>query len=186
MTRYPSNRERLMETAGELLYREGAHAVSVDRLADEAGLTKPTIYNLFGSKDALVAETLERRAHQLRASMEARMAAHPEPARKLMELLEVHAEMLTSDGFHGCPLLIAAVQSPESERTRELAQAHKTWLQSRMAQLARRAGFRSPDGLAWTLLLLIEGAAAMSAVHPAGLVIKHARAAARTVLDGHR
>ena len=55
MTRYPSNRERLMDAAGELFYREGLHAITADRVADSAGLTKPTIYNLFGSKDALVA-----------------------------------------------------------------------------------------------------------------------------------
>jgi AcrR family transcriptional regulator len=54
MTRFPSNRERLMEAAGELFYREGLHAITADRVADRAGLTKPTIYNLFGSKDALV------------------------------------------------------------------------------------------------------------------------------------
>jgi AcrR family transcriptional regulator len=185
MTRYPTNRERLMETAGELLYREGMHAVSVDRLADEAGLTKPTVYNLFGSKDALVAEALERRADQLRAEMERRIAAHGEPGRQLLELLDVHADMLTSDGFHGCPLFIAAVQSPESESATRLARAHKDWLQSRLAQLARRAGFRSPEGLAWTLLLVLEGAAAMAALHPASLVVKHARAATRTILDAH-
>lgn len=186
MTRHPTNRERLMETAGDLLYRVGPHAVTVDRLADEAGLTKPTVYNLFGSKDALVAETLERRAEQIRAHLEQRMATHREPGRNLLELLEAHAEMLTADAFHGCPLVIAAVQSPESESAKALAHAHKAWLQSRMTQLARRAGFRSPDALAWSLLLLLEGAAAMSAVQPTGDIIKHARVAARTILEAHK
>jgi AcrR family transcriptional regulator len=186
MTRYPTNRERLMETAGDLLYREGLHAVSVDRLADEAGLTKPTVYNLFGSKDSLVAEALERRAERLRELLEDRIAAHAGARRQLIALLEAHAEMLSADGFHGCPLLIAAIQSPDLEGAKRLARTHKDWLQARMAQLARRAGYRSPDGLAWTLLLLLEGAAAMAAVQPARIVLKHARAAARTILDGHK
>jgi AcrR family transcriptional regulator len=112
-----------MDAAGELFYREGLHAITAERVADSAGLTKPTIYNLFGSKDALVLETLLRRAEQIRRHIEQRSAAHDDPERKLAEVLQVHAEMLTSDGFHGCPLIIAAVQAPDSTEARELAAA---------------------------------------------------------------
>ena len=37
MTRHPSNRERLMDAAGELFYREGLHAITTDRVADPPG-----------------------------------------------------------------------------------------------------------------------------------------------------
>ena len=74
MTRYPTNRERLMDAAGDLFYREGLHAITAERVADQAGLTKPTIYNLFGSKDALVFETLQRRGQQIRQYIEQRAA----------------------------------------------------------------------------------------------------------------
>ena len=185
MTRYPTNRERLMDATGDLLYQEGLHAVTVDRLAGEAGLTKPTIYNLFGSKEGLLAETLERRAEQIRRHIEERIAAHDDPRRKLMELLQVHAEMLTSEGFHGCPLATAATQAPGSGVARDLADRHKAWLLGQMSQLAKRAGLRAPDALAWTLLLLLEGAAALSAVQQADVVVKHARAAVRAILASH-
>jgi len=186
MTRYPSNRERLMDAAGELFYREGLHAITTDRVADRAGLTKPTIYNLFGSKDALVLETLQRRAAQIRLHIEQRAAGQDDPERRLLEVLQVHAEMLTSEGFHGCPLVIAAVQAPDSEQARELANAHKTWLRGLVAQCARRAGLKSPDILASSLVLILEGAAAMSAVQPPDLVAKHARAAARALIAAHK
>ena len=153
-----------MDAAGELFYREGLHAITADRVAEHAGLTKPTIYNLFGSKDALVLETLRRRAEQIRIGIEQRAAAYDVPERKLQEVLEVHAEMLTSTGFHGCPLVIAAVQAPESTAARELANTHKRWLEGLLAQFARKAGLKSPDTLASSLVLLLEGAAAMSAV----------------------
>jgi AcrR family transcriptional regulator len=186
MTRYPTNRERLMDAAGELFYREGLHAVTADRVADHAGLTKPTIYNLFGSKDALVLETLERRGEQIRRHIEERAETHGDPERKLLEVLQVHAEMLTSEGFHGCPLVIAAVQAPDSGRARELAHTHKLWLQTLLAQFAKRAGLKSPDALASSLVLVLEGAAAMSAVQPVDLVARHARAATRALIAAHR
>lgn len=174
-----------MDAAGELFYREGLHAITTDRVADHAGLTKPTIYNLFGSKDALVLETLRRRAEQIRMGIEARAAACDAPSRKLQEVLEIHAEMLTSKGFHGCPLVIAAVQAPESMQARELANTHKRWLEGLLGQFARKAGLRSPDTLASSLVLLLEGAAAMSAVQSADVVAKHARAAAKALISAH-
>ena len=142
-----------MDAAGELFYREGLHAITADRVADHAGLTKPTIYNLFGSKDALVLETLSAAASRFAWHIEQRAAAHDDPERKLLEVLQVHAEMLTSEGFHGCPLVIAAVQAPDSTEARELAHAHKTWLRGLLAQFARRAGLKSPDALASSLVL---------------------------------
>ena len=175
-----------MEAASELFYREGMHAITADRVAEEAGLTKPTIYNLFGSKDDLVRESLERRAEQIRDAISNRTGLYSDAERKLLEVLEIHAEMLTSPGFHGCPLVIAAIQSPESDYTRELAGKHKNWLHGLMAQLGRKAGYRSPDTLAWALLLMLEGAAAMSTVHPADIVVKQARAAAKSLLACHR
>jgi AcrR family transcriptional regulator len=174
-----------MDAAGELFYKEGMHAITADRVADHAGLTKPTIYNLFGSKNALVFETLQRRGEQIRQYIESRAAEMDDPEDKLMTVLLVHAEMLTSEGFHGCPLVIAAVQSPESSQARELANAHKAWLHGLLFQFAKRAGLKSPDTLASSLVLILEGAAAMSAVQPAEIVAKHARAATRALLSAH-
>jgi hypothetical protein len=52
-------------------------------------------------------------------------------------------------------------------------------------QFAKRAGLKSPDTLASSLVLILEGAAAMSAVQPAEIVAKHARAATRALLSAH-
>src|SRR5918994_1513929 len=56
--------ERLLDAAAELFYRRGIRAVGVDLIADVAGTTKKTLYDRFGSKDALVALYLRRRAQR--------------------------------------------------------------------------------------------------------------------------
>src|SRR5688572_33350693 len=56
--------ERLLDAAAELFYRRGIRAVGVDLIAETAGTTKKTLYDRFGSKDALVALYLERRAER--------------------------------------------------------------------------------------------------------------------------
>jgi AcrR family transcriptional regulator len=55
-------RERLLETAGRILAEEGAGAVSVRRLADEAGTSTRAIYSLFGSKEGLLAAMFRQAA----------------------------------------------------------------------------------------------------------------------------
>ena len=47
-----------------MFYSRGIRAVGVDLIADRAGTTKKTLYDRFGSKDALVALYLRRRARR--------------------------------------------------------------------------------------------------------------------------
>ncbi len=54
-------RERIIEAAGKLFHSEGIRAVSVDAVAEKAGLTKRTLYYHFRSKDDLIAAYLETR-----------------------------------------------------------------------------------------------------------------------------
>ena len=60
----PSARERLLAAANELFYAEGVHTVGIDRVIERAGVAKASLYNTFGSKDALVQAYLEGRHAQ--------------------------------------------------------------------------------------------------------------------------
>jgi AcrR family transcriptional regulator len=64
---------RLLEAASDLFYDRGVRAVGVDLIAETAGTTKKTLYDRFGSKDALVALYLLRRAHRWREYLLSRL-----------------------------------------------------------------------------------------------------------------
>ncbi|MBY5162006.1 TetR/AcrR family transcriptional regulator [Salsipaludibacter albus] len=49
-----TTRERLLDTAGTILRRDGATALTVRRLADDAGVSTSAIYSLFGGKEDVV------------------------------------------------------------------------------------------------------------------------------------
>ena len=51
----PRVRDRIMQTARELFYRNGIRAVGVDTIACEAGTNKMSFYRCFGAKGELVA-----------------------------------------------------------------------------------------------------------------------------------
>jgi hypothetical protein len=81
---------------------------------------------------------------------------------------------------------IATVQAPDSAEARALGAAHKAWLRTLIARFARRAGLKSSDTLASSLVLILEGAAAMSSVQPADVIVRHARAAAQALIAAHK
>ncbi|MEC9405093.1 MAG: helix-turn-helix domain-containing protein, partial [Pseudomonadota bacterium] len=47
-------RERILTAANKLFYAEGIRAVSLDTIAEKAGITKKTVYYHFKSKDDLI------------------------------------------------------------------------------------------------------------------------------------
>ena len=55
---HKSARERILETADELFYREGIHAVGIDTIIEKSGVAKMSLYRSFASKDDLVAAYL--------------------------------------------------------------------------------------------------------------------------------
>src|ERR1700733_8108971 len=55
-----SVRDRLLDTAADLFYREGIRAVGVDLVVERTGVAKTSLYRHFPSKDDLVAAVLER------------------------------------------------------------------------------------------------------------------------------
>jgi AcrR family transcriptional regulator len=68
-------RERIVDAAEQLFVDEGFHAVSVDRVAGEAGYTKGAVYSNFESKEDLFLAVYERRATRGIAEVEAQLAA---------------------------------------------------------------------------------------------------------------
>ncbi len=52
------NRQVILESALELFYTKGYDSVGVQEIADNAGITKPTLYYYFGSKIGLLNEVL--------------------------------------------------------------------------------------------------------------------------------
>jgi len=71
------NRERLLRAAERIAVREGFNRVSLDRVAEAAGLTKGAVYSNFGSKEQLLFEVVRRLTPGLQFSEEVFSAGDP-------------------------------------------------------------------------------------------------------------
>src|ERR1700736_5238844 len=77
-----SARERLLAAADELFYAEGVHTVGVDRIVEQAGVAKASLYAIFGSKEGLVHAYLMARDDQIRERMKRELAARFDTSRE--------------------------------------------------------------------------------------------------------
>lgn len=155
----PLAAERIRRMARELFYQEGIRAIGVDELVSRAGVTKPSLYRNFASKDALAAAYLEDYEAEFWKCFEAGREAHPDdPRAQLLEYFEGLSQRAMQAGYRGCGLTNAAVEYPEIDHpARQVAEAHKRRLRVRLVELSQAMGAKSPEQLADGLLLLLEG-----------------------------
>lgn len=153
-------RERIRQTARELFYKEGIRAVGVDTIVSKAGVTKPTLYRCFASKDELAAAYVRDYDAEFWERFEgAGVGFENDPRRHLHNYLSGLGERATSAGYRGCGLSNAAVEYPEKDNpARLVAEGGKQLLRDRLEGMARQMGARNTGLLADGLLLLIEGA----------------------------
>jgi AcrR family transcriptional regulator len=158
--RPPRAADRIRKSARELFYREGIRAVGVDEIVARAGVTKPSLYRTFSSKDALAASYLSDYEGEFWSRFDAAVAAHPgDPRAQLDAFFSRLAGRATSQGYRGCGLTNAAVEYPRpGHPARLVAEAHKRRLRERLAEMAKAMGAAQPEVLGDGLLLLLEGA----------------------------
>lgn len=174
--------QRVLDVASRLFYDQGIHAVGVDTIAAEAGITKKTIYDRFRSKDNLVALYLHRRDHAFREWMRSWAVEHPDPV-PLLATFDASRAWMDRYGPRGCAFVNASGELGDPEHpAHRITRDHKTWLRSYLHDLAVDAGLDDPDTLAAQLLTLHEGATVLYSVGADPDAPQTARLAAATLL----
>ncbi|MFL6074949.1 MAG: TetR/AcrR family transcriptional regulator [Mycobacteriales bacterium] len=178
--------ERLLAVATEVFYAEGIRATGVDALVERAGVSKPTLYAQFGSKENLVAAVLDRRSAARREALGAFLAGTGlSGVDRLLAVFDWLARGHRREGFRGCPFTNAAVELPDPDHpARRVIAAYKDWLRATLAELAAAAGLDRPDELAGALQLLIDGANASVVVSGDRTAMLRAKAAAALLVKG--
>lgn len=174
---------RILEVASDLFYHRGIHAVGVDTIAAESGVTKRTLYDRFGSKDALVTAYLQARHDQWWARLEDRLEAAGQP-RALAVFDAYTRDELPLD--RGCAFLNAAGELPAGHPARAVVREHKAAVRRLLTDLVREDRPDDADAVAGHLFLLLEGAVAQRGVDGDAGHLLAARALAEQVLRAAR
>ncbi|MGH3662356.1 MAG: TetR/AcrR family transcriptional regulator [Micromonosporaceae bacterium] len=175
--------KRILDVASELFYSRGIHAVGVDTIAAESGVTKRTLYDRFGSKDGLILMYLKIRDERWRDLIGARLdAAGPDPVQRVLTPFDVLPEWL-SESHRGCSFVNAFAELPEPDHPgRQVIVSEKKWLRDLFHHLLGEAGVTRREELAVQLLSLHEGAIVSYSIADEPDAASTARAAAEALI----
>lgn len=132
----------------------------MDRVIDEAGVAKMTLYKAFPTKSALIQETLRHRDEEFTSALKERLAKFGDDAEsKLLALFDFAEEWAGKPSFNGCYFVSALTQFGEQTSNEAvLARMHKKQMLDLTVRLCRDLGVRDPKALALEIRLLLEGA----------------------------
>lgn len=169
--RSAASRQRILDAADALFYRDGYHATSLDRIVAQAGVTKGNFYYQFPSKEALAVAVIEHHraagaAEMDYAGIEAMSSAREALLTLIGRLLARGHRERETIRVCGCFFGNFALElAAGSEAVRASVASVLEALRLRMRALAERAqaaGEIAPtldcDLLASGLLAIVEGA----------------------------
>ncbi|MGW4910618.1 TetR/AcrR family transcriptional regulator [Streptomyces sp. NPDC004270] len=155
-----SPRDRLLEAAAELFYRDGV-AVGVEALCRSAGVSKRSMYQLFDSKDEMLAASLERRRAWYEAQLVPAEDASATPRERIRHVFERLEKSSGDPEYLGCPYLAVLVELKDPEHPASVvARDAKDRMESYFREQAQQGGAADPAVLARRLMLIFDGASA--------------------------
>lgn len=178
----PTTREQILEAADQLFYAEGLAAVTMDRIAHRAGVTKKTVYYHFRSKDDLLGAYLDSR-HQAVMERYRRWAGTSGSVReRLQRMFRELAQACIERKWRGCGYIRLACEladlpgHPACVAARNHKSAFEEWIRS----MLESEGWADSADLARSLMVLLDGAIVGVLIHRDR---SYAEAAARAAGD---
>lgn len=185
-------RQQLIETAFELFYRYGIHAVGINQILQQANVAKKTLYSHFGSKESLLEAVLIYRDDKFVDWLAARMQQAGPGKTALLELFDAlddwfnnRVDMLAD--FKGCFFINTCGEYGDSTAgAYQLCHDHKMRVRSLIReQVARLALSEDEERLVDMLSLLKEGAIVTAQVQGDKQAAVKARQLAEKILSDY-
>lgn len=179
-------RDRILTAANKLFYGEGIRAVSVDAIAEKAGLTKRTLYYHFKSKDDLIeAYLISRDQPNLAAFARWFDEAEGPVSAKTQVIFQRVAENARHPKWKGCGFLrtVAELANMPGHPAVAVGARHKKKFELWLAKKYAEAGIQQAQDLARAVTLLMDGAFSAMLTHRDPQYAEDAGAAAYRLVE---
>lgn len=185
MSQNPPAKERIIDAANRLFYAEGIRAVSVDAIAEKAGLTKKTLYYHFKSKDDLIEAYLESRDQP---NLALYRKWFEETGGSIADKVEAMfcnvAKAARHPKWKGCGFLRTAAElaNMPGHPAMQVGACHKKKFEKWLSEAFHEADIAGHEQLARHVVLLMDGAFSTVLVHKDPDYIEAAGAAAKSLV----
>ena len=163
-----STKAKILNAAYALFYREGFSRVSVDAIAEAAGVTKKTIYYHLKSKDDIVADVLNSQHEYVLHRFRTWAGPDGVPLNQIIENLFAHLkDWATGDGYLGSGFTRISTELADrpGHPARTAASTHKAMTESWLSEILEPHDPIKNTALAQQIMILIEGSMSLALIH---------------------
>ena len=165
-------RQQLIQTAFELFYEHGIHAVGINQILQTAGVAKKTLYNHFASKDELIQAVVDYRDENFYNWLASRVDQVKPGYDGLNELFDAVDDWINNKvslltDFHGCFFINTCAEFNDPHHPlHQQCQQHKNRVNRLIERQIRALGISESaiDYVTESISLLKEGAIVMAHV----------------------
>lgn len=112
-----SKRDAVLRTAARLFTVHGYHGTSLDLVAEELEITRPTVYYYFKNKDEILFECVRMALEMIKEAAQEVTARGGTAAEQLVAVMHKYAEVVTME-FGMCLVLVGDVPLPADSRAK--------------------------------------------------------------------
>lgn len=155
------NRQRIIETADDLFYRQGFEHTSFTDIADAAGIARGNFYYYFKTKDELLAAVIQSRSEVIKAMLKDWNEQMLDPQQRLKRYIEILARSQHKIKEYGCPLgslctELGKLRHALQFNANEIFEVFRVWLGEQFRLLGKQL---EADQLALHLIARAQGIA---------------------------
>jgi AcrR family transcriptional regulator len=156
-------RERILETASNLFYRQGYIATGINQIIKESGVAKTTLYEHFHAKEDLLIEYLTNMSARTDEWLKAEADKYDSPKEKILGLFDFLIELSSQAAYCGCGFLNIVSELPsDGGRVKAIIKKQKDNVRALFADILRPL---KKEQYADHLYMLFDGALITNKVH---------------------
>ncbi len=108
-------RQKILDAAFELFYAQGYQATPVDQIIAKSGISKPTVYSYFPTKQDLCVAYVEERHRQELASLKEAIERESAPRDRYLSVVHWLKQRLVASGYRGCGFFNMVSEIPDPQ-----------------------------------------------------------------------
>jgi AcrR family transcriptional regulator len=161
----PTPRQRLIDAAADLFYRQGIGAVGVDLISKAAGVSKRTLYLEFGSKDQLIAQCLDAKGADIIGGYLPAEDSDAPPRQQILAAFDRLSRLTASEAYRGCPFVNTTTELADAHHpARQVARDYQLRIRGFFEDQAAHGLAGNPGRLADQLIAFFNGAIVQAAM----------------------
>jgi len=174
-----------VDTAMKLFSAHGYHGAGIDRIAEEAGVSKKTMYHHFRSKEELILAALKQYDGLFRNDFMKAVDKHGDTAyERLLAIFDVAHAWFSDDNFYGCMFINAVGEYSEPNTAiRAVCKESKRLMLSYIGELTEAAKIPDAQAVAASIAMLLEGSIVTAQVSGTPNAADTAKMAAKVIVD---